>query len=95
MRISSSKVQKEGNKSSESITLEASRDVSESFIEEESDAINAVKGNVDDSYILLISKSESEQKMKVVTNFPYIRYFITNQILRYNLRVVFNSWCKW
>ncbi|KAK2427247.1 protein PIN-LIKES [Trifolium repens] len=64
MRISSSKVQKEGNKSSESITLEASRDVSESFIEEESDAINAVKGNVDDSYILLISKSESEQKMK-------------------------------
>jgi hypothetical protein len=88
MRISSSKVQKEGNKSSESITLEASRDVSESFIEEESDAINAVKGNVDDSYILLISKSESEQKMKVVTNFPFIRYFITNQILRYNLRVV-------
>jgi hypothetical protein len=82
MRISSSKVQKEGNKSSESITLEASRDVSESFIEEESDAINAVKGNVDDSYILLISKSESEQKMKVVTNFPFIRYFITNQILR-------------
>ncbi|WJX55980.1 hypothetical protein P8452_41688 [Trifolium repens] len=64
MRISSSKVQKEGNKSSESITLEASRDVSESFIEEESEAINAVKGNVDDSYILLISKSESEQKMK-------------------------------
>jgi hypothetical protein len=88
MRISSSKVQKEGNKSSESITLEASRDVSESFIEEESEAINAVKGNVDDSYILLISKSESEQKMKVVTNFPFIRYFITNQILRYNLRVV-------
>ncbi|WJX61344.1 hypothetical protein P8452_46445 [Trifolium repens] len=64
MRISSSKVQKEGNKSSDSITLEASRDVSQSFIEEESDAINAVKGNVDDSYILLISKSESEQKMK-------------------------------
>jgi hypothetical protein len=88
MRISSSKVQKEGNKSSDSITLEASRDVSESFIEEESEAINAVKGNVDDSYILLISKSESEQKMKVVTNFPFIRYFITNQILRYNLRVV-------
>jgi hypothetical protein len=88
MRISSSKVQKEGNKSSESITLEASRDVSEPFIEEESEAINAVKGNVDDSYILLISKSESEQKMKVVTNFPFIRYFITNQILRYNLRVV-------
>ncbi|KAK2373332.1 protein PIN-LIKES [Trifolium repens] len=64
MRISSSKVQKEGNKSSDSITLEASRDVSESFIEEESDAINAVKGNVDDSYILLISKNESEQKIK-------------------------------
>jgi hypothetical protein len=82
MRISSSKVQKEGNKSSDSITLEASRDVSEPFIEEESEAINAVKGNVDDSYILLISKSESEQKMKVVTNFPFIRYFITNQILR-------------
>jgi hypothetical protein len=68
MRISSSKVQKEGNKSSDSITLEASRDVSESFIEEESDAINAVKGNVDDSYILLISKNESEQKIKVITN---------------------------
>jgi hypothetical protein len=68
MRISSSKVQKEGNKSSESITLEASRDVSEPFIEEESEAINAVKGNVDDSYILLISKNESEQKIKVVTN---------------------------
>ncbi|PNY02181.1 auxin efflux carrier protein, partial [Trifolium pratense] len=65
MRISSSKVQKEGNKSSDSITFEASRDVSESFTEEgSSDTINAVKGNVDDSYILLLSKNESEQKIK-------------------------------
>ncbi|GAU28084.1 hypothetical protein TSUD_223250 [Trifolium subterraneum] len=64
MRISSSKVQKEGNKSSDSITLEASRDVLESFTEEESDTINAVKGNVDDSYILLPSMNDSEQKMK-------------------------------
>lgn len=65
MRISSNKVHKEGNKSSDSITLEASGDVSESIIEEGSENISPTKGNVDDAYILLLSKNESEQKTKV------------------------------
>ncbi|XP_027193107.1 protein PIN-LIKES 3-like isoform X2 [Cicer arietinum] len=67
MRISSSKVYIEGNKSSDTITLEASGDdVSESFIEEGSETITQVKGNVDDdAYILLLSKNQSEQKVKV------------------------------
>lgn len=80
MRISSSNVHKEGNKSSDSITLEASGDVSESLIEESSGNIDPVKGNVDDAYILLLSKNESEQKIKVSINFPFKISFITNQI---------------
>lgn len=73
MRISSSKVYIEGNKSSDTITLEASGDdVSESFIEEGSETITQVKGNVDDdAYILLLSKNQSEQKVKVATKFPF------------------------
>jgi len=80
MRISSNKVHKEGNKSSDSITLEDSRDASESLIEEGSEHISPTKGNVDDAYTLLLSKNDSEQKIKVAINFPFIRYFITNQM---------------
>lgn len=66
MRISSRNVHKECNKSSDSITLEDSRDVSQSIIEEGSENyISPTKGNVDDAYTLLLSKNESEQKIKV------------------------------
>lgn len=66
MRISSRNVHKECNKSSDSITLEDSRDVSQSIIEEGSENYTSpTKGNVDDAYILLLSKNESEQKIKV------------------------------
>lgn len=65
MRISSNKVHKEGNKSSDSITLEASGDVSQSIIEEGSENISPTKGTVDDAYTLLLSKNESDQKNKV------------------------------
>jgi len=80
MRISSRNVQKEGNRSGESITLEASGDVSQSLIEEGSENISPTKGNVDDAYIPLLSTNESEQKTKVAINFPFIRYLITNQM---------------
>ncbi|AES95389.1 putative membrane transport protein [Medicago truncatula] len=66
MRISSRNVHKECNKSSDSITLEDSRDVSQSIIEEGSENYTSpTKGNVDDAYTLLLSKNESEQKIKV------------------------------
>lgn len=65
MRISSRNVHKEGNKSSDSITLEDSGDVSESLIEEGSENISPTTGNVDDAYRLLLSENESEQKIKV------------------------------
>lgn len=80
MRISSSKVQKEGNKSSDSITLANSGDLSESLIEGCSESINSAKGNVDDEYRLLLSKNESEQKVKIVTNLPFIRYFESSYV---------------
>jgi hypothetical protein len=72
MRISSRNVHKEGNKSSDSITLEASGDVSESLIEEDSENISPTKGNVDDAYRLLLSENESQQKIQVAINFPFI-----------------------
>lgn len=68
MRISSSNVQKEGNESSDSVTLATSEDVSESPIEGCSENINS-------AYRLLLSKNESEQKVKVAINFPFITYF--------------------
>ncbi|CAL5188295.1 unnamed protein product [Lathyrus oleraceus] len=58
MRISSSNVQKEGNESSDSVTLATSEDVSESPIEGCSENINS-------AYRLLLSKNESEQEVKV------------------------------
>lgn len=66
MRISSRNVHKEGNKSSDPITLEASGDVSESLIEEDSENISPTKGNVDDAYRLLLSENESQQKIQVL-----------------------------
>lgn len=73
MRISSRNVHKECNKSSDSITLEDSRDVSQSIIEEGSENYTSpTKGNVDDAYTLLLSKNESEQKIKVAINFLFI-----------------------
>ncbi|XP_058777645.1 protein PIN-LIKES 3-like isoform X1 [Vicia villosa] len=66
MRISSSKVQKEGNKSSDSITLANSGDLSESLIEGCSENTNSAKDNVDDEYRLLLSKNESEQKVHIL-----------------------------
>ena len=69
MRISSRNVQKEGNRSGESITLEDSGDVSESLIEEGSENISPTKCNVDDAYTLLLSKNQSEHKKKVATKY--------------------------
>lgn len=78
MRISSNKLQKEGNTSSDSITLGASGDnnnISESLAEEGSEPLNPAKGDVDDAYTLLLSKNESEQKVKVAKSFPFQKTF--------------------
>lgn len=76
MRISSNKLQKEGNTSSDSITLGASGDnISESLVEEGSEPLNPAKGDVDDAYTLLLSKNKPEQKVKVAKNFPFQKTF--------------------
>ncbi|XP_027361179.1 protein PIN-LIKES 3-like [Abrus precatorius] len=65
MRISASKVHKEGYGSSDSIKLEASGEILESFPEESSEPNNPAKDDMNDAYTILLSPNGSEVKGKV------------------------------
>ncbi|XP_061341726.1 protein PIN-LIKES 3-like [Gastrolobium bilobum] len=89
MRISSSKVHKEGNKSSDSIKLEGSGEISESLPEKGSEPLNQAKDNVDDAYTLLLSSNESEEKVKVTMS-DKIKHHLGMIFGNSNFRAIFS-----
>lgn len=76
MRISASKVHKEGNTSDDPSKLEASGEISETHQENFSETLNSAKDAMDDAYTILLPNTESEEKVKVATNFPFKRYYV-------------------
>ena len=65
MRISSSRVHKEGNTSDYPSILKASGEISQSYPDNFSEALNPAEGTLDDAYAILLPSTESEEKVKV------------------------------
>lgn len=77
MRISSSRAHKEGyTRNDDPSTLKASGETPESRQDNISETLDTAKDALDDdAYTLLLPNTESEEKVKIATNFPFARYY--------------------
>ncbi|KAG5099748.1 hypothetical protein JHK82_044800 [Glycine max] len=77
MRISSSRIQKD-NTSKDSNMLKASADISESHPHNFSETLYPTKDTMDDAYTILLPETNSEEKVRLATNFPYKKPHVDN-----------------
>lgn len=75
MRISSSRIQNEDRTSNDSSMLKASADISVSHPHNFSKTLNTTKGTVDNAYTILLPETNSEEKVRLATNFPYKSFY--------------------
>lgn len=74
MRISSSRIQKD-NTSKDSNMLKASADISESHPHNFSETLYPTKDTMDDAYTILLPETNSEEKVRLATNFPFLKIY--------------------
>ena len=75
MRISSSRIQKEDNTGNGINILKASAEASESRTDNFSETLNPTKDATDDAYTLLLPHAKPEEKVRLATNFPFLKIY--------------------
>jgi len=71
IRISASRIQKEDASSNDIVILKASGEASESHPQHFFQTLNPTKDTMDDAYTLLLPEEESEEKVRLITKFPF------------------------
>ncbi|XP_019422512.1 PREDICTED: protein PIN-LIKES 3-like isoform X1 [Lupinus angustifolius] len=89
MRISSSKVHKEGLASSASINIQASGEILESFPDEFLEPQNSAKDVIDDAYTIMLSSEESEDMDKQVSISDKIKHNLRMILFNPNFKGIF------